>query len=413
MRASKQSRGNTMFRTPGVFSVGRSSRVFLVVIIVAGLAGCDTGPAESLWNPDDPVGEPPVITAVDPPDIALAGVDLVTISGSNFAADPARVIVFFGGTRVPVLEASESQLTVRAPNEPSPEVNVRVAVVGNDAESFSNGWQLALLPAEEEFGGILDSEAPFAIAADPDGNIYASIFRGGVSVGIRRIAVDGTESAFSATTFQWKGLDFGPGGLLYGARGVRAIFQFPDGGGIQQTWAVEGNSSVVFVDIDFDTIGNVWAVGDNENLYRIAPDKAITPFPFTGDVRAVKVVGASLFVAVAGEGGGEIWRFAIAGNGDIDAGTLYFDLAAETSAEVLSLEAATNGDLFVGTDDADPIWVVHPDGTGEPLYPGVLSAPAASLAWTVDPFLVVSEARSSSVTIPKLRKVNTRLEGVR
>lgn len=376
-------------------------------------AGCDTGPAESLWDPSASIGDTPVISAVDPPDVALAGVDIVTISGSNFVADPASVIVFFGGTRVPILNASATELTVRAPNEPSPEVSLRVAVIGTDAESFSNSWQLALLPAEEEFGGILDSENPFAMAADADGNIYVSVFRGGVSIGIRRIAVDETESQYSATTFQWNGLDFGSDGLLYGARGVRALFQFPDGGGIQQTWAVEGNASVVFDDLDFDSFGNAWAVGDNENLYRIAPDKAITPFPFTGDVRAVKVVGASLFVAVAGEGGGEIWRFTIAGNGDIDGGTLYFDLGAETPAEVLSLEAATNGDLFVGTDDADPIWVVHPDGTGEPLYPGVLSAPAASLAWTVDPFLVVSEARSSSVTAPKLRKINTRLEGVR
>ncbi|MBT8401746.1 MAG: IPT/TIG domain-containing protein, partial [Rhodothermia bacterium] len=221
--------------------MSRGAWMILALAVIVTVAACDTGPAESLWDPDATVGDPPVISAVEPPDVALAGVDIVTISGSNFATDPARVIVFFGGTRVTVMDASENQLTVRAPNEPSPEVVLRVAVIGNDAESFSNSWQLALLPAEEEFGGILDSENPFAIAADAEGNIYVSVFRAGRSEGIRRIALDESESEFSATTFQWNGLDFGADGLLYGARGVRAIFQFPGGGGIQQTWAVEGN----------------------------------------------------------------------------------------------------------------------------------------------------------------------------
>ncbi|MDX1429636.1 MAG: IPT/TIG domain-containing protein, partial [Rhodothermales bacterium] len=108
------------------------------------IAACDTGPAESLWDPDATTGSDPVISAVDPPDIALAGVDIVTISGSNFSAEPSQNIVFFDGTRVPVLEASSTQISVRAPNEPCPEVTARVAVVGGDAESFSNSWQLSL-----------------------------------------------------------------------------------------------------------------------------------------------------------------------------------------------------------------------------------------------------------------------------
>ncbi|MDX1741835.1 MAG: IPT/TIG domain-containing protein, partial [Rhodothermales bacterium] len=268
--------------------------------------GCDTEASDDLWDPDAPVGEAPVIESIDSPAITLAGVDILTINGQNFSTDVASNVVFFDAVRVPVLEATATQIRVRAPNTPKTGVQIRVAVIGGDAESFSNVVSLDLLPATEEFGDTLPSEQPYAMATDADGNLFVSIFQGGVSVGIRRITPEGEASQYYTSTFRWDGLDFGPDGALYGARGVRALFRFPPEGGTQATWAVEGNTSVVFSDLDFDNLGNVWAVGDNDNIYRVAADKAITAFPFSGDIRAVKVAGSDLFAAVMGEGGGEI-----------------------------------------------------------------------------------------------------------
>jgi hypothetical protein len=389
----------------------------LLVVSLSAIAfpGCDTDASDDLWDPDAPVGEAPVIESIDTPSITLAGVDVLTINGQNFSTDAGSNVVFFDAVRVPVLEATATQIRVRAPNTPKTGVQIRVAVIGGDAESFSNVVTLDLLPATEEFGDTLPSELPYATASDADGNLFVSIFQGGVSVGIRRITPEGEASQYYTTTFRWDGLDFGPDGALYGARGVLALFRFPPEGGTQATWAVESNTSVVFSDLDFDNLGNVWAVGDNESIYRVASDKSITAFPFSGDVRAVKVAGSDLFLAVMDEGGGEIWRFVIDGAGDIGAGEQYFDFGASAGSEteVLSLEVAANGDVFVGTDATDPIWVVHPDKTAEALYPGVLSRPAASLSWLTDTFLIMAEGLRPGETEPVLHKINTRLNGIR
>lgn len=413
MEAMSRSRGHDMgFR----WSFSRLGGLFLLFVFAAVVSACDTGPAESLWDPDAAVGAEPSISGVDPPDIALSGVDVITITGQNFSATQSNNLVFFNATPVPVLQSSTTELKVRTPIMEVTSVTIRVAVVGGDAESFSNGYQLGLLPAAEEFGDILRSERVFAVATDSNGDIFASVFQGGRSVGIRRITPAGEADDYYTSTFPWDGFDFGPDGALYAVRGVRAIFQFAPEGGTQATWAVEANTAVKFVDVDFDGLGNLWAVGDNENLYRVSPDKTITPFPFAANVQAVKVAGSELYALVDGTGGGELWRFMIDGAGNINAGELFFDVGVAAGSEVkmLSLEAAQNGDLFVGTDAEDPIWVVHADRTGEVLYPGVLDRPAESFAWIEETFLIMVEGlRGVEGETVSLQKINTRRTGIR
>ncbi len=385
----------------------------LASLLLTAVAACDTGPAETLWDPDAPAGADPVIAEVEPADLALAGVDIVTIRGQNFSASIEQNIVFFNATRVPILQSSTTELTVRAPNLRATDVTIRISVIGGDAESFSNGYQLKLLPAAEVYGDLLPAEQPFALAAGADNSIYASIFAGGVSAGIKQISSVGESVVYSSTTFRWDGLDLGPDGYLYGVRGVRAVFRFPPAGGVQETWAVEANSAVKFIDVEFDGTGNLWAAGPNNNLYRIAPDKTITPFPFSASVAALKIVGSTLYAVVSGAAGAEVWAFSIDAVGNLSAGQLHADLSTQTSATPLSLEAATDGDLFVGTDGANPVWMVHADGSAEPLYPGVLTMKAVSLAWGEGPFLLMAQSISKPGDVPKIIKINTRSEGLR
>lgn len=372
------------------------------------LSACDSGPADSLYDPDATNAPDPVITSVEPAGAALAGVDVVTITGQNFSETPEQNLVYFGAARGEVIEASPTQLRVASPNTPA-EVEIRVSVIG--AENFSNAVQYELEPASERFGSLADFEEPFALATDDDGNVYVSLFSDGRSVGIVRITPDGTRSTYVETTFKWDSMVFGADGLLYTVRGVRAIFRFAEGGA-QQTWVVLPDNSATLTAVAFDDDGNLFAGGDNAVIYRVAPDQSVSEYGFEAKVAALTVFDGYLYAVAEQAGASKVWRFAVSGSGELGPAEEHFDVTAFNSATATSLAIAANGDLLVGTDAAEPIVLVRPDGSGETLYPGVLEPAARSFAWGTGTSLYMSRAATSNTTADILR-INTRREGAR
>lgn len=378
-----------------------------LVLFVA--AGCDTE-GSSIYDPDAEGAPAPVISAITPEGGALAGVDVLTITGQNFSANPAENLVYFGNTRGEVLAASATELQVRPPNRPDPDTPVRISVIG--AEDFSNTVSYRLDPASVRFSDIKGFEEPFAIATDDAGNVYVSLFAEGVAAGIKRIAPDGTRSDFNNTTFKWDALEVGPDGTLFGARGVRAIFGLPDGSG-QQAIVISASSADRLVALDFDPQGNLWIGGNAPSLFRRASDGTVTAFPFEASVQDLVVFDGALYVTGGQNGMEKVWRFPIDGAGNLGAAEDYYNLSQNfPNRQALALAAARNGDLILGTDAANPVLVIAPDRTAEPLYPGVLKPAATSFAWGTDPFLYMSQG-STNTTDPDLIRINTRREGVR
>lgn len=389
-------------------SVLNRTYLLLAGVLLVGF-GCDTGPAPSLFDPDAQSAPDPVIASIEPAGAALAGVDILTITGQNFAPNRDDNLVFFDEERGEVIEATASQLRVRPPNLPKPELGVRIAVLG--AENFSNTIPYRLDAAAEAFGNIAGFEEPFALTSDAEGNLYVSLLSDGRSAGILRMAPDGARSTFVETTFKWDGLAFGPDGLLYAARGVRALFRFAEGAP-QETWAVVSNTSERLSTLDFDEQGNVWTGGNSANLYRIAPDAGIETFPFEANVRDLVVFNGNLFVAATqADGTSKVWRFPItdAGLGNAEE---YFDVTGQYGAEAFALAFATNGDLFIGTDAADPILEVLADRTPAALYPGILQPAAVAFAWGAGTSLFMTQGKTD-LTEPDLVRIETRREGAR
>ena len=240
------------------------------------VGACDTGTGESLYDPDREGLPDPVINDVQPPGSALAGVDVLTITGQNFSDDADDNFVYFGGVRGEILESSATSLSVLAPNEPLDDAEIKISVLG--AENFSNSIPYRLEAAADEFGDIAAFEEPFGLVGDDAGNLYASMFSTGISAGIIRFAPDGSRSTYVQTTFKWDDMAFGPDGLLYAVRGVRAIFRFSEGSA-QETWVVIPDNTVSLAAVTFDQAGNLWAGGPNVNIYRVAPDGTISEYP--------------------------------------------------------------------------------------------------------------------------------------
>ena len=387
----------------------RLAFALLALLAVSVASGCDTSDGSSLYDPEAPDGPAPVIDAVSPSGVVLAGVDVISITGQNFSAVATDNIVFFDdaqGTtaRGTVVEASATQLRVQTPNLPSPALRVRVSVVG--AEAFSNSVALPLTAAVARVSDFGRAEEAFGATTDAAGNLYISLTAEGASSGVQRIAPDGTRSVYyDATSAIWSDLAIAPDGTLYGVRGLRAVFRLPQGGD-QEVLAALPNG-VVLSAIDVDASGAVWVGGNNAAIYRITPDGTTSSFAFGGNVRAISVAGETLYAAVTQDGVSRIVRASIAG-GTLGALEEVANVTAFNGRRATSLAVAASGDLYVGTvdddvtrADPDPILYVPAGGAPEVLYPGVLSGPVTSLSFGgTGLYLAKTPSPGTSVTPP-------------
>ena len=383
------------------------------------LAACDTGEGTSLYDPNRATSSDPTIAAIAPNGLVLAGIDEVTITGSNFSATPDENLVFFGSAQAQVLSASPTELRVKAPNTPRENLPVRVAV--RNAPNYSNTVPYSLTAAVTPFGDLSQSETAFGIAAGADGTLYVAIDSDGTRE-IATFAPDGTRGAtpYFSTRFDFTTLALDPDGTLFATRGVFAAFRLPEGG-TQETFGVisEGRPSLSALDID--TSGNLYVGGNNgdgtRSIYRIAPDESITAYPLDGNVRALAWFDGALFAATTVAGVSQVLRLPADASGDLGTPTVYADAAALGGAVATALAFAASGDLYVGTSEqVDPVIVVRPDGTAATLYPGVLTGPVARLAYGPDSALymrtdVILNAENAVIQPSRLVRIETRQNG--
>ncbi len=377
--------------------------LFLLMALFA--VGCDTGPAESLYDEDRGFMPDPVVDRIEPSS-ALAGIGTLTIFGENFSTEPSENLVYFNDTRVDVVEASPTELVVNTPNLPGDDVVVRVTLI--ESEEFSNSLTYTLDPAVERFGAIADFEEVFGITTDSEDNVYMSLFSSNVSAGIVRLTPEGERSDYVASTFQWNALDFDSDGYLYGVRNVRAVFRFLPGGGDAETWAVADDASARFRALDVDDDDVVWVGGGGGNVYSITPSAELTAHPVSSTVTAIKVSNDFLYLGLEGDPSSVV-RHQIQQDGSIGVEEAIFN--APDGVDVMSLALAQDGELLVGTDNDDPIFVVEPDGSSDVFYPGVLEPTALKLAWGADGVLYMTRGQTDDTT-PDLLRINTPFQGV-
>jgi hypothetical protein len=366
----------------------------IILIIVMAFAsfvyfpGCTNEVSPSLYSgtPTDPSGTTPKITSVNPASAALAHVDLITIKGENFLTDTSAVKVYFGKQAGKVLQASQTQLTVLSPNISG---NLKIKISTNVAELFSNTYDYYLeAAAVDRYPDVKDkTNIPVCIAIDKNDNLYTS----NSSIGVVQITPDSVTSLYSpkgGETF-WAGMRFGPGGDLYAARGLQAVFYIPAGGGVKNSpWVVLSPSSIKLSHIEFDPMGNLWASGKNSDIYRIKPDKSYTSFPFDYNVTAMRIFkdGGSTYIYLAAQQDSmtTIMRIPIDANGDPGSPETYFNFSANYGSGYVinDLTFAADGEMFLATNLPSPIVYVNPDKSSGILYPDIiLKSPALSFAW--------------------------------
>ncbi len=367
--------------------------IFLAFASFIYFTGCSDNVTQSLYSgePAGPIGSTPEITTVDPPNVALAGVTQITITGKNFLTDTSAIKVYFGKLPGVILSASTTQITLISPNVVG---SVKIKISTNSAELFSNTYDYVLQPAAKDFyPDIKDrTNVPTYIVADNAGNLYSS----NSSLGVVQITPDSVSTLYSLKGGEtyWNCMRFGPGGVIYGARGLQALFTIPAGGGKNSAWLTLSPSSLKISQIEFDPMGNLWAAGKNSAIYRIKADKSYTSFPFNYNVTAMRVFidgGTTyLYVAAQQDSTTNIVRMPVDANGNLGSPETYFNFSANYGASfvVSAIAFAADGEMYLAANSPSPVIYVNKDKTTGPLYPRViLNSPALSFAWGTGNFL--------------------------
>ena len=361
-----------------------TSFLSFVVLVILFVSGCENPKTGSLYDPSATSKAQPTITGVSPSGSAFAGMDTIVIAGSNFSSVLAENTVYFNTTAATLLNAAPAQIKLIAPLVALDSVAVRVSVFGSDM--FSNTLQYKLIAGLVTFGKLITGELASSVTTDATGNIYAGYSASAVEAGILKITPAGVRSNYAPGTagvVAWSSFKMGPGGYIYGARNVRALYRFSPGGGSSAAlWTQIVGTTLS--DFDFDQSGNMWTGGNNANIYRIAQDKTVSSYPFVGVVHSLRVYNGYLYFSAKTDAGEKVWRAQISASG-LGTPEIYFDFATAYPAnQAIAITFSSDGILYIGTDSPNGLVVVNPDKSySAPFaaYTSLYSPAFLSLAW--------------------------------
>jgi len=390
-------------------------KIFLIVILVS---GCEFDNTPVATDPRDEGGPTPEITAIEPENQWLAGVDEIVITGNNFSDIPEENHVYFDDKKGTILEATNTELQVRPPVDAiGDSIRVRVAVMG--AVHFSNTVYYTLEQAMQQWGGLPGSQLPWGVTIDSDDNVYVATEGPGDLQGIQKITPDGELSQYSPRQgWIYISLRMGPDGYLYAARGPaqQAILYrvVPGGGETPSPWIAAAHGIGRVRDMDFDANNYLWAGGNNDELYRISLDQEVTPYPLDHNVIGVRVFEDYLYVASQSDDEYNIWRFPLDAQSELGEKELYFafsDEIGDPSIAAYSITFSADGELFVGTDSGDyGMIIVYPDRSWEPFYPALIKPRTRAMTWGSGQYMYINRQEYNDEP-QRLFRVNTLREG--
>ncbi len=402
---------------------------FLLLTII--LAGCNENPQESLWSlkPRYEVLPDPTITSVLPESGAYAGIDEVTIMGTNFVTDVSKVKVYFANVPAKVTSSTQTEIKVIAPIIAGDSLIIKVQIDGAvQYASYEPGYKVE--SAEGDFGGITGQSNAYGMAMDLDENLYISLGEGKI------VKIDQDDNQEDYVTSDqgvdgfYAAMKIGPGGDLFASR-TKYIYKAPAGGGSMYKFTVTKLKQAIN-DIDFGPFGDIY-VAAKKGIYFVqlsdsSGSLAMEYNNFT--LNSIRVYDGYVYVAGSytsfsstpvKEG---IWRNQILGpGGQLGPTELVIDWEHnfDTPAfpKILALTFSEDGYMYVGadsTENADAVTVIPPNGNNSysisdayPLYQAVLMPPSAKFCWGNDQYLYVNRksvdndlARIIKVTMGKM-----------
>ncbi len=378
------------------------TKTLLILIGSYLLWSCENNYPDSVFDSESTFKANPVITGVSP-ESAFAGVDTVNIIGENFSSNINEMAVYFNGSKGKLVSATPTLIRVIAANVINDSIKIQVRVDG--ALEFAETFPYKLEPILINYGVFDEFDDAYGIVCDLNETIYLSLF--GKKVEKINQNLERIPFATKLLTDKTTQMKLGPGGYIYYVNGIQYLVRIAPDGKDGLFVSLPGAAW----DLDFDANKDIYLGGGGKAIYKVTPDKKVTTVMQYPNVyiRAVRVYNNYLYVAGTYSGTDPaqpiegLWRNEIiTGSETLGNTELVFDFGKNfISKKILSMAIDEDGDIYLGTDADAAIVVVHPNGSFDPLYPGVLGPEIYSMTWGNGPFLYFTQKNED----PAKRKV--------
>lgn len=362
-------------------------RYLLFIISIAALAamtGCEYDVAEPPWEKDFVNPPTPVITGIEPADVATAGVNTITILGENFAGNAADNKVYFDNIPAEIVNANTTSITVRRPNLVTDSSDI--SVISYDAIVAATYGPYKINPVMERYGEFLDNNQLTGLFLDDEENLYVlqpfeyTVYM--VPPGGAKIDIGSVErTAYDLT--------MAPDGKLVIAFNQRYLNKFDIDTG-QDTLFLDLPKRVSFC--DYDDNGILYTIGRKTDLIIIMPDSSNSYLGVYANYIITDMRVYNNYVYIVGEntsaGADEaefgVWRHEILdANGTLGPQQLMFDWAAAgdefVDSEPTGIAVTADGTMYVSSDNDNPILIVTPDGQFDVFYKDIIPSHAVKL----------------------------------
>lgn len=395
-----------------------------IAILFFFLMACNEDIEPSLYNPNYQSGPQPVISAIDPPGSALAGVGTIKVSGQHFKpVEPYNDYnqIYFDKRRVNIISMTEAELIISSPNYINDSIVVKIAVRGSDL--FSEPFFYRLTAAvDTTFGGLDDlpqKHILYGLAFDLTNNLYLSAQVAATPNFGRIFKIDemgGRLLYADKTTFlRANGMRMGPENKLYVAIVAGRVKQIKtiDNSGTETVFA---NLPTNPRDLEFDNYGNLW-VAAQENLIRIKSDQsAETVYNLGIDLKSVRVYDEYLYTVGSKQNLTEqkILRFKINSDGSLGSEEIVLDAEGEAWLAGKTINAITfsaDGVMYLGTTASpDALFEFDPESKShQVIYPGLIAADIYALHWDSGNFLFATQQQKNGES--NILKIDMRKQG--
>ena len=335
----------------------------------------------------------PVIARVEP-DSAVNGITEIKIIGQNFSTQVEKNFVYFGTTNGVITNATANELTVARPLLVSG--NMMIKLVVRDAFQVSEYG-----PYKMELGHVqlvdLGRRAN-SMAVDNTENLYADIDKV-----IYKINPHGELSAIATIEFISSEMRIGAGGDLFiQKRDNRDLYRIPITGGTPERFTRIRKRVSKF---DFDENGYIYSGGNKYGLFVTTPDGVtstqIEDYENFYKINAVRVYNGFLYIAAdtltndPAYSFSRIYKLQLLGNGNLGDKIEVFNWAnagSHSESIINDITFSQDGYLYVATDYSNPILIIHPDGSTETIYEGLLASPLTKICWGNGNYLYINWA---------------------
>ena len=397
----------------------KGKSAFGVLMLAMGLYGC-ADEKTSIYNPNySSTTANPTISAISPSTGYLAGVEKITITGTNFETDTSKIRLYFDGKRGSILSISSTSIDAIAnKNAIGDSVDVKVSVLGAEEFNPKFTYKLSspLVPISED---IKNTDVITGNTEDAAGNKYMHIFRDGADIGIQKVdAVTAVMTPLipASNLSVHNDLLVGTDGKFLSIQSKRgALFVYEPG--VSTRWTptyIVGGTSIID-EIAIDENNRIWTVGRNPTIARFdygTPSSVKRFTAFTDTLTAVQYFDKKLYIAGKIQGSLQVYAYEIDDSGELVNGQTIYKMSQFTAGTVTAIncmEIASDGTVYIGVDS--PIKTRTVDGSVEYyaengvieiqadgsranyLYPGVIPGSVVFMFWGEGESLTIVQAK--------------------